>query len=68
MIRTSKIIEIDGVFLGAAIQMSGEAGQRFYAAHESVRALHNAIKPDVAMLARQVAQTFRQNRVASYAA
>ncbi|MBS0999582.1 hypothetical protein JK169_00895 [Acetobacter persici] len=66
--RTSKIIEIDGVFLGTAIQMSGEAGQRFYAAHESVRALHNAIKPDVAMLARQVAQTFRQNRVASYAA
>ncbi|MCG0997597.1 hypothetical protein LG413_05610 [Acetobacter persici] len=68
MIRTSKIIEIDGVFLGTAIQMSGEAGQRFYAAHESVRALHNAIKPDVAMLARQVAQTFRQNRIASYAA
>ena len=68
MIRTSKIIEIDGVFLGTAIQMSGEAGQRFYAAHESVRALHNAIKPDVAMLARQVAQTFRQNRIAPYAA
>lgn len=63
--RSSKIIEIDGVFLGTAIQISGEQGQRFYAAHESVRALHNTIRPDMAMLARQVAQTFRQNQAAS---
>ncbi|GBQ77450.1 hypothetical protein AA14337_0825 [Acetobacter malorum DSM 14337] len=56
------------MFLGTAIQLSGEQGQRFYAAHESVRALHNAIKPDVAMLARQVAQAFRQNQAVSYAA
>lgn len=67
MIRNSKIIEIDGIFLGTAIQVSGEQGQRFYAAHDSVRALHNAVKPDMTMLARQVAQAFRQNKTAAYA-
>ncbi|MCX2562068.1 hypothetical protein OQ252_11775 [Acetobacter farinalis] len=65
MIRDSKIIEIDGIFLGTAIQLSGGSGQRFYAAHDSVRALHNAVKPDLTMLARQVAQAFRQNHAAA---
>ncbi|GAN68800.1 hypothetical protein [Acetobacter orleanensis] len=68
MIRTSKIIEIDGIFLGTAIQLSGGQGQRFYATHDSVRALHNAVRPDMAVLARQVAQTFRQNQTISCAA
>lgn len=58
----SKIIEIDGVFLGTAIQVQGVGGRRFYAAHESVRALHNAVEPDFAVLARHVAQQFHRNR------
>ncbi|MFT9400594.1 hypothetical protein [Acetobacter sp.] len=57
----SKIIEIDGVFLGTAILTGSTAGLRFYAAHESVRSLHNAVEPDLAGLSRQVAQHYRRN-------
>ncbi|KAA8391002.1 hypothetical protein FOH24_02685 [Acetobacter tropicalis] len=64
----SKIIEIDGVFLGTAIQVKGHGGRRFYAAHESVRVLHNAVKPDLAVMARVVASQFRKSRVERLAA
>ena len=60
----SKIIEIDGVFLGTAIVSSTSAGLRFYAAHESVRTLHNVIETDLAGLSLQVAHQFRRHRTA----
>lgn len=64
----SKIIEIDGIFLGTAIQVKGLGGRRFYAAHESVRALHNAVKPDLAVMAQLVASQFRKSRIEHMAA
>ncbi|EHH68755.1 hypothetical protein [Gluconobacter morbifer] len=52
----STVIEINGVFLGVAILVSASGVRRFYAAHESVRALHNEILPDLAVLRHQVAR------------
>ncbi|ATJ89770.1 hypothetical protein GC248_10580 [Acetobacter senegalensis] len=68
MMLDSKIIEIDGIFLGTAIQVKGLGGRRFYAAHESVRALHNAVKPDLAVMAQLVASQFRKSRIEHLAA
>ncbi|MBB2200908.1 hypothetical protein [Gluconacetobacter tumulisoli] len=59
--QTSTIIEIDGIFLGAAILLDGPA-RRFYAAHDSVRSLHNETLPDLAALTRRVAQQFQCSR------
>ena len=64
MMLSQKSIEIDGGFLGTAIGSGGAAGLRFYAAHDSVRALHNVVEPDLAGLSLQVAYQFRQNRKA----
>ncbi|GBR18512.1 hypothetical protein AA0616_1313 [Komagataeibacter nataicola NRIC 0616] len=56
----SKIIEVDGVFVGAAIITGLATSLRFYATHESVRSLHNAILPDLAALRHHVTATFRR--------
>ncbi|MBS0981316.1 hypothetical protein [Acetobacter thailandicus] len=58
----SKIIEIDGVFLGTAVFSDQESHPRFYAAHESVRGIHDAVKPDFCGLFQHVARQFRCNR------
>ncbi|GBQ31046.1 hypothetical protein HLH34_02260 [Gluconacetobacter azotocaptans] len=58
----STIIEIDGIFLGAAILLDGVSARRFYATHDSVRSLHNETLPDLASLTRRVAQHFRRSR------
>lgn len=60
----SKIIEIDGVFLGTAIVSGNSTGLRFYAAHESVRVLHNVVEPDLVGLSLQVAHQFRRHSTA----
>lgn len=55
----STIIEVDGIFVGAAILVDGFAARRFYAAHDKVRSLHNATLPDLAVLMRTVTRQFR---------
>jgi len=50
----STIIEINGVFLGAAILVSESGTRRFYAAHDSVRALHNELLPDLVALQQRI--------------
>ena len=56
----SDIVEIDGTFVGTAILESDQATRRFYAAHESVRPLHNRALPSLDALKRQVTLQFRQ--------
>ncbi|WP_323991606.1 hypothetical protein [Nguyenibacter sp. L1] len=58
----STIIEIDGIFLGAAILLDGPGARRFYAAHDSVRSLHNEILPDLTALTHLVARQFHGSR------
>ncbi|GBR55470.1 hypothetical protein AA106555_2025 [Neokomagataea thailandica NBRC 106555] len=50
----STIIENNGVFLGVAILISQTGLRRFYAAHESVRSLHNETVHDLAALQARV--------------
>ena len=50
----STVIEINGVFLGSAILVSESGTRRFYAAHDSVRALHNELLPDLGALKQRV--------------
>ena len=55
----STVIEINGIFVGVAILVSTTGARRFYAAHESVRALHNETVADLSALRRRVAQHAR---------
>ncbi|MBY4640870.1 hypothetical protein K6L44_12950 [Gluconacetobacter entanii] len=55
----STIIEIDGIFVGTAIVLTNVVGRRFYATHDSVRALHNVVLPDLSSLRRRVTSLFR---------
>jgi len=63
--HSSTIIEFDGIFLGTAIRVPGIDAPRFYATHDSVRALHNASLPDIAALRRRVTAHFLNVRHAS---
>jgi len=56
---SSTIIEVDGIFLGAAILLEPHGTRQFYAAHERVRALHQIVMSDLARLERRVALQFR---------
>lgn len=56
---SSTIIEIDGVFLGAAILLGQQGARRFYATHASVRILHDVVLPDLGSLRRKVISQFR---------
>lgn len=38
----SQIIEVNGTFLGTVILEADRSTRRFYAAHESVKSLHNS--------------------------
>lgn len=60
---SSKVINVDGVFLGTAIMGRGMRTLRFYATHDSVRALHNALLPDLGALYVQVRHLFKNNRL-----
>ena len=58
--RESSIIEIDGTFLGAAILEADYTKSRFYAAHESVRPLHQHIFDNIDELRRMATVGFRR--------
>lgn len=55
----STVIEINGIFLGVAILVSATGARRFYAAHDSVRGLHNQTLTDLSALRRLVSQHAR---------
>lgn len=59
---SSKVIHVDGVFLGTAIVCGGLGALRFYATHDSVRALHNVCMSDFGALYAQVRNLFNRNR------
>ncbi|MBR0560608.1 hypothetical protein [Neokomagataea anthophila] len=59
----STIIENNGVFLGVAILISQSGLRRFYAAHESVRSLHNETVDDLATLRKRVLPLARRGAV-----
>lgn len=59
----SQIVEIEGTFLGALIMEGDRRTRRFYAAHDSVRTLHNRVLAEPDELTRQVARQFRHARV-----
>ncbi|MCE2563218.1 hypothetical protein [Komagataeibacter sp. FNDCF1] len=60
----SRIIEIDGTFVGTVIMETDRVTQRFYATHDSVRAFHNRTLRGPDDLARQVARLYRRSHVA----
>lgn len=56
----SRIVEIEGTFLGALIVEADRKTRRFYAAHDSVRPLHNRVLAEPDELTRQVVWQFRR--------
>ena len=55
----SRIIEINGTFVGAIILEEDRRTRRFYAAHESVQSLHNKRYPDGQDLRTSVIRKFK---------
>ncbi|MCQ8279727.1 hypothetical protein NFI95_14880 [Acetobacteraceae bacterium KSS8] len=55
----SEIVEVDGVFVGAAIQQPDSTQHRFFATHDRVRPLHGATMPSLAAIRHQAARHFR---------
>lgn len=55
----SRIIEINGTFVGAIILEEDHQTRRFYAAHESVQSLHNMRYPNGQDLRASVLRTFK---------
>ncbi|GAO00100.1 MULTISPECIES: hypothetical protein [Komagataeibacter] len=59
----SRIIEIDGTFLGTVILEADRQTRRFYATHDSVRAFHNRTLHGSDDVTRQVARLYRRSHV-----
>lgn len=59
----SDIVEVDGVFVGAAILQTNHVDRAFFATHERVRALHGRILPDLATVRDQATRCFRRGAV-----
>ena len=64
----SRIIEIDGTFVGTVIVETDRVTRRFYATHDSVRAFHNRTLRGSDDLTHQVARLYRRSHVARAAA
>jgi hypothetical protein len=61
--QTSKVIEVDGVFIGAAVRLPESQGWRFVSANERARAADGATAPtlaDASLLARRAFMTARR--------
>ena len=55
----SDVVEIDGVFVGAAILQPNRSDRAFHATHERLRPLHGAVLPSLAEIRHQAARHFR---------
>ncbi|MBV1836645.1 hypothetical protein [Acetobacter estunensis] len=58
----SRIIKIDGIFLGTLILDHTPPRHRFYAVHDSVRSLHKRTASEPGELMRQAALHLRRAR------
>jgi hypothetical protein len=56
----SDIVEVDGVFVGAAILQPNGSDREFYAAHANVRSLHGQVMRSLTEVRVQAAQCFRR--------
>nr|WP_294914507.1 hypothetical protein [uncultured Neokomagataea sp.] len=59
---SSKVIHVDGVFLGTAIMADAGAVFRFYATHDTVRELHGISMPDLSLLVERARRLFKNRR------
>ncbi|MCB8876920.1 hypothetical protein [Acidisoma silvae] len=57
--RKSEVIEVDGVFVGAAILQDNRDECAFYATHDLVRSLHGQILPSLKAIRSEAARQFR---------
>ncbi len=55
----SQVIEIDGVFVGAAILQPNRVDLAFFATHDRLRPMHGSILPSLAALRHEAAHHFR---------
>ena len=55
----SEVVEIDGVFVGAAILQPNRVDLAFFATHDRLRPMHGSILPSLAALRHQAAHHFR---------
>ena len=55
----SDVVEIDGVFVGAAILQPNLTDRAFFATHERLRPLHGAVLPSLSEIRHQAARHFR---------
>ena len=58
----SRIIEVDGVFLGAALGLPGAEGWRIVAADAHLARLHGTVAASLAEVRRLARQTYFANR------
>ncbi|GBQ80155.1 hypothetical protein AA14337_1640 [Acetobacter malorum DSM 14337] len=65
---TSRILEIDGIFVGSLIQDCKRCERRFYAVHDAVKSFHNHILDRSGALSRQITQQFRRARASAASA
>lgn len=56
--RGSSVVEVDGVFVGAAILHPETRQCRFFATDDRVRELHGRTMPDLAAVRRQAYEQF----------
>jgi hypothetical protein len=61
--QDSRVIEIDGVFLGAAVSMPGVAGWRIVAADARVVKLDGTVAPTLQAVQRLARQAYMSARV-----
>lgn len=55
----SDVVEIDGVFVGAAILQANRTDRAFFATHDRLRPMHGAVLPSMAAIRYQAARHFR---------
>jgi hypothetical protein len=63
--QTSHIIEVNGVFLGAAVTLGQHSGVRFVATDPRVSALDGSVLGDVQEARRRAADLYRSVRAPS---
>lgn len=55
----SDVVEIDGVFVGAAILQPNRIDRTFFATHDRLRPMHGVVLPSLAAIRHQAARHFR---------
>ncbi len=56
----SEIVEVDGVFVGAAILQSNRTDRAFFATHERLQCLHGQVLPSLAAVQDEATRCFHR--------